>query len=402
MNFDLQVQQALQQARAGQTNLARQTLTQVLKGDPANMRAWYLLSFLVHTPQSKAYCLEMLLRYHPGNRAAQTRLERIHSSAADHHPVPVKSSAAQPRSKSRIWPWLLSFTFMGFVVVFGAAFLWQAAPSLERILGGAVLAASEPPAAQAAASDPLDLLPSLTPFQPLAPTATALPSLTPSPTVTITPSPTPTLTPTPSPTITPTPTETATIAPILNPPAQAYITGIIGSTQKMPLSCEASSATDWAAYFSVFIDEFVFQNQLPLSDNPDKGFVGSVMGSWGQIPPNPYGVHAGPVATLLQTYGLRAEAVHAFSLSGLKQEIAAGRPVIVWITGAVEPGTAATYIDSQGETSIVAPFEHTVIVIGYTEDTITVLDGGAVYQRSISIFMQSWQVLGFQGIILRP
>ena len=88
----------------------------------------------------------------------------------------------------------------------------------------------------------------------------------------------------------------------------------------MPLSCEASAATDWAAYFGKKIDEYEFQNRLPQSDNPNKGFVGNVFGTWGQVPPAPYGVHADPVATLLQDYGLDAEDEDATPMPGSSPE----------------------------------------------------------------------------------
>ncbi|MCK4451313.1 MAG: PD40 domain-containing protein, partial [Anaerolineae bacterium] len=87
--------------------------------------------------------------------------------------------------------------------------------------------------------------------------------------------------PTPSPTPTGTPTPTF--------PAEANVTNISGRPQALPLDCESRSAVDWAAYFGVEIDELEFLYGLPQSDNPDEGFVGDVHGSWGQIPPHPYG-----------------------------------------------------------------------------------------------------------------
>ena len=59
-------------------------------------------------------------------------------------------------------------------------------------------------------------------------------------------------------------------------------------------------------------------NNLPVSDNPEKGFVGSVFGTWGQTPPNPYGVHAQPIAKLLREYGLDAQAQMGLSVKDLK------------------------------------------------------------------------------------
>ena len=88
-------------------------------------------------------------------------------------------------------------------------------------------------------------------------------------------------------------------------------------------------------------------------------------------------------------------------MNGIKQEVAAGRPVIVWVTGLVETGSSQIYIDAEGERVLVAPYQHTVIVIGYNEASVTILDGSKIYQRNNTTFMQSWQSLGFQAIIMK-
>ena len=135
----------------------------------------------------------------------------------------------------------------------------------------------------------------------------------------------PTATNTP-PQITATPTPT----PL---PEEHYIKNIRGHKQFYPLGCEARVAVDWAAFFGYKIIESEFQLNLPLSDNPDYGFVGSVNGPWGQVPPYAYGIHAGPVATLLREYGLKAKDVKGFILEELKEHIANDRPVIAWVIG---------------------------------------------------------------------
>jgi len=224
------------------------------------------------------------------------------------------------------------------------------------------------------------------------------------PTATIEPSPTqtalpsPTSLPTRTPTVTETPTPTST--PTIIPPPSAQITGIVGHGQSLPLSCESRSAADWAGYFGVQIDELNFLHGLPPSDNPERGFVGSVRGAWGQTPPDPYGVHAGPVASLLRAYGLKARAYHDLTWDQLRAEIASGEPVIVWIVGHVEIGHSLVYTTPNGLEVIVAKYEHTVIAIGYTEDSVMVLDGTKIYSRPLSIFLNSWGALGNMGIIM--
>ena len=185
-------------------------------------------------------------------------------------------------------------------------------------------------------------------------------------------------------------------------PNQAFISGISGRPQALPLDCESRSAVDWAKFFGVYIDELTFFNQLPKSDNPDAGFVGSVYGSWGQIPPAPYGIHAEPIAELLRNYGLSAYAHRPLSWNQLRSEIAAGRPVIAWIIGSVNNGEPVYYTASGGHITVVAPYEHTVIVTGYSETSIYYLNGSYIYSRSIEQFLDSWSVMGNMAVTSKP
>lgn len=221
--------------------------------------------------------------------------------------------------------------------------------------------------------------PSRTPFQPA--TYTPIPSFTPTPTRT------------PSLTLTPTSTSTPTL------PAEASIEGLSGRWPAYSLDCESRSAVDWAAYFGLAIDELAFFNALPSSDNPERGFVGNVHGAWGQIPPQDYGVHAKPVAKLLRQYGAHAQAVRDMTWRDLQAEIAAGEPVIAWVIGRVNLGTPVPYTTSDGQTTTVARFQHTVIVFGYSEHKVSVLDGNQVYRRRRGDFLDSWSVLGNQAVI---
>ncbi|TAK13990.1 MAG: LysM peptidoglycan-binding domain-containing protein [Anaerolineae bacterium] len=184
-------------------------------------------------------------------------------------------------------------------------------------------------------------------------------------------------------------------------PASAYISGVVGHKQTLPLSCESRSAADLAAFWGISINETTFHGALPKSDNPEKGFVGDVYGTWGQIPPNPYGVHARPVAKLLRQYGLNAEARLGMSWKDLRTEISEGRPVIVWVVGAVWSGTPVSYTASDGQTTTVAAYEHTMILIGYDENYVYLIDSGSGNNQTHSIdnFRASWLVLGNMAVV---
>jgi uncharacterized protein YvpB len=252
---------------------------------------------------------------------------------------------------------------------------------------------------------------SRTPFQPK--TNTPTPTIT--PTRTSTPTPTPTATDTPTPTATatetstPTPAPTDTPIPPSEPPppepppeAAAVSGGVAGHLQSYNLTCESRSAVDWARFFGAVIGEMEFQKALPTSDNPNTGFVGPYTGERGMIPPNPYGVHAAPVADLLRQYGITASAVTGMQWDDLRREIAADRPVIAWVIGNVWTGTRSVrYTASDGETLRVAAFEHTVIVTAYDAETVTVVDNNLVYLVTVERFLESWAVLGNMAVIGR-
>jgi uncharacterized protein YvpB len=178
-------------------------------------------------------------------------------------------------------------------------------------------------------------------------------------------------------------------------PPEHHIPSIHGHRQFFELGCETSAAVDWAAFFGVTINEFNFQYDLPLSDNPDKGFVGDVHGPWGQIPPYAYGVNAGPVAALLRSYGLPAQAYKNYTLDEIKIQIARDQPVITWVIGNVVGGRPTEYTDSEGDTVIVAAYEHVIIVTGYNEQTgrVRYLNNGNFYEVPEDVFLNSWGIL---------
>lgn len=184
-------------------------------------------------------------------------------------------------------------------------------------------------------------------------------------------------------------------------PKEAYISGVVGHAQIFSLSCEARSAADWAAYWGVSINEVQFLDSLPRSDNPNEGFVGDPNDVWGYIPPSSYGVHADPIARALRNYGLDAHAGHGLSWSEVQLEVAAGRPVIVWVIGSIWAGTPRQIETEDGHTVTVANNEHTMILIGYSETQVQLVDAltGYTVTYSLDNFLTSWAVLGNMAVV---
>jgi uncharacterized protein YvpB len=182
-------------------------------------------------------------------------------------------------------------------------------------------------------------------------------------------------------------------------PESFQIEGVVSNPQWYTLDCEARTAVDWAAFYGVNIDENAFLGSIPHSDNPDLGFVGRFDGQQGQLPPFSYGVHADPIANLLNEFGVSARSGKGFSWNDIKYEIASGRPVIAWVIYNTVPGTSIQYQDSEGNITTVASFEHTIIVTGYTSDTVFISDNGRYYERALQVFLASWSTLGNMAIL---
>ncbi|MBA4385700.1 MAG: hypothetical protein C0410_13260 [Anaerolinea sp.] len=181
-------------------------------------------------------------------------------------------------------------------------------------------------------------------------------------------------------------------------PEEAYIRGFVGHRQAYSIGCETSVAVDLAAFYDVTITEYDFQTNLPLSDNPDLGFVGDVNGPWGQIPPYAYGVHAAPVVNLLTKFGVPVEGGKGYTLDEIKAQLAQSKPVIAWVIGHMEYSDPVEYADKEGVISIVAPYEHVVVLTGYNADTVRYNNEGRYADVKIETFLKSWGVLGNMAV----
>lgn len=184
-------------------------------------------------------------------------------------------------------------------------------------------------------------------------------------------------------------------------PTAAAVSGFSGLAQSYNLDCETRSAVDLAAYFGVNILPSEFLSKLPSSDDPNLGFVGNYWDARGQIPPASYGVYQEPVAALLRQYGLSAIGASGFSMDDLERQIAAGKPVMVWVVGNTEVGYSVNYTPSNGRTTKVVPYQHTVIVIGYDTTNVTIQDGARQYTRSLGTFEASWAALDNRAIYIQ-
>ncbi|MBN1484106.1 MAG: hypothetical protein JXA37_05240 [Chloroflexia bacterium] len=230
---------------------------------------------------------------------------------------------------------------------------------------------AQPPAAPTAMPDPT--APRLTPARgpatptPLPPTATAAPSPRPS----LTPTPTRTPTPTPRPSRTPTaaPSPTPTEAPL---PESVFV-DVVSYGQERMLTCEAATIRVLLHDVGVIVPEDEVQDCFPITANPEEGFRGPDVDASMSL--DNYGAHAPAVARVIQqlldrhdrpyravwqTFAGREPALHE-----LRRQLAAGRPVIVWMTWQARNGEVPAMRDM-------------VIPLSVTLELPDPLDGGGM------------------------
>jgi len=186
-------------------------------------------------------------------------------------------------------------------------------------------------------------------------------------------------------------------------PPSAFVEELTGHPQEHNLSCESRSATDLAAFWGVAFAEDDFFRRLPKSDNPYRGFLGDVDLPPGSMPPVGYGVYGGPIAANLRSFGLDAQAQQEWNLAGLKTELAAGRPVILWATYDMKLPGVENWTSADGATSVIVKWQHTFVAAGYDEEGVYLVDAydGATKHFTYEAFTLAWDQLGRQAVTVK-
>jgi uncharacterized protein YvpB len=134
--------------------------------------------------------------------------------------------------------------------------------------------------------------------------------------------------------------------------------------------------------------------------DPNKGFVGDMTGKR-----KGFAVYNKPLEELLRRYvGERAVNLTGQSYEALLDSVAAGKPVVIWVTGDFTLPTEWESWQKDGK-KIVTPFdEHAVLLVGYDDRFAYVNDplSGVKRQRVQHVALRkSWVALGKQAITYR-
>jgi hypothetical protein len=86
---------AIRQIKAGKGGKARPELVSLLRREPENSQAWYLLSFALDDPQRQQYALLQALRVKPDFEKASKRLSRLRGEEGPAPTVPIVAEPAR-------------------------------------------------------------------------------------------------------------------------------------------------------------------------------------------------------------------------------------------------------------------------------------------------------------------
>ncbi len=172
--------------------------------------------------------------------------------------------------------------------------------------------------------------------------------------------------------------------------------------QRHRLSCEPCAAAMAAAYYGLETSEEEILAALPRHENPHRGFRGNVDGPYGGIVD--YGVYAGPLQQVLLKLGLHAEIMPGdpHPVERIRDYIRQERLVIAWVTFDLQVQAPRRVMLTNGESVVMVPYEHTVLVVGYNRDGLWVNDpySGTRKFYPQGEFARSFSYLGQMALVV--
>src|SRR5271157_9464 len=110
MDINVSIQEAIQKAKSGDLQSAQIILASVLRQEPHNARAWFLLSQVIGDSNREIDCLKKVLEIEPNSQQAKARLQKLQQVSAPVEPKPA-NSPVQPIPKKKkinaLWAFLI-------------------------------------------------------------------------------------------------------------------------------------------------------------------------------------------------------------------------------------------------------------------------------------------------------
>jgi LysM repeat protein len=175
-------------------------------------------------------------------------------------------------------------------------------------------------------------------------------------------------------------------------PASAWVS-VPTYVQRRNLSCEYASTYIATAAFGPGIDESTFWNSIPVTQNPHYGYRGDIDGWWGNY--TDYGIYPEPLVPVLNANGY-GESDPTY----LMQQLAWGRPVVVWLA---MWGDTGIRFEDEGSYTIFSG-EHVMTAYGYDETGVYLSDpatGGTKYY-DWATFLWMWGTSDGMSLAVYP
>ena len=141
------------------------------------------------------------------------------------------------------------------------------------------------------------------------------------------------------------------------------------------------------------------QGGIAYWGDPNRGFVGDITGVR-----RGYGVYHAPIAALLNRHlPGRALDLSGGSFDAVLDQVAEGKPVVIWTTIPFAPVHDWVSWNSPGG-KVAATFnEHAAVLVGYDAKTVTLADpfDGQVDRVDRARFLASWEQMGRQAVTYR-
>ena len=181
-------------------------------------------------------------------------------------------------------------------------------------------------------------------------------------------------------------------------PSSAWVS-VPTYVQRRNLSCEYASTYIATAAFGQGIDESVFWNSIPVTLNPHYGYRGDIDGWWGNY--TDYGIYPEPLVPVLNANGFGGDAFYGDSdPTQLMQQLAWGRPVVVWLA---MWGDTGIRFEDEGSYTIFSG-EHVMTAYGYDETGVYLSDpaSGTSKFYDWSTFLWMWGTSDGMSLAVYP
>jgi LysM repeat protein/uncharacterized protein YvpB len=169
--------------------------------------------------------------------------------------------------------------------------------------------------------------------------------------------------------------------------------------QQRNLSCEYAATYIATAAFGPGLAEWLFWDSVPVTLNPHYGYRGNIDGAWGNY--GDYGIYPEPLVPVLNTYGFGGYVFYGESdPTELMQQLALGRPVVVWL--AMWGDTGIRY-DDEGSYTVFSG-EHVMTAYGYDETGVYLSDpaSGSTRFYDWATFLWMWGTSDGMSLAVYP